>query len=123
MTYVNKSTKNIKSFLFLELALLVSIFNSMLPASLGFKLFIIIPRLLIKPLIPLLADLAIKTLLSMALKMLRVLNTTAIWQNKPSIEVFLFQRGVRGINPQNLFIYELTIHRPTMSSLELGLKM
>ena len=59
----------------------------------------------------------------MALKMLRVLNTIVIWQNKPSIEVFLFQLGALVINPQNPFIYELTIHRPTMSPLELGLKM
>ena len=57
IVYVNKRIKNIKSFLFLKLLLINGTFNSILPTSFGSNLFITTPLLLIKALMPLLADL------------------------------------------------------------------
>ena len=67
IVYVNKRIKNIKSFLFLRLLLISGTFNSILPVSSGSNLFIVLPLLLIKALIPLFADLITKVLLSMDL--------------------------------------------------------
>ena len=65
--YVNKSTKNIKSLLFLVFLLIKGTFNSILPFSFGLRLLITFPLLLIKALIPLLADLTTKVLFSIDL--------------------------------------------------------
>ena len=67
--YVNKSDKNIKSFLIpFSIFSIIGIFTSIFPISSGCKLFRILPSGLIKALIPLFADLMVYTPDSIDLK-------------------------------------------------------
>ena len=68
--YVNKRTKNIKSFLFLFFLFISGTSSSILPDSFGFKFFNYLPFIVIIALIPLLADLAKKVFRSIALYIL-----------------------------------------------------
>ena len=69
-TYVIKSIKNIKSFLFLFLFLISGTFSSILPTSLGFSFFKTSPLLFNIALMPLFVDLITNVSFSIALNML-----------------------------------------------------